>query len=603
MTKLEGIIYKAFDNFVVFRGYAPIDVLAIVSKKPDAYQRVPNDEHKRDIIRFLDKGEYTYFPELVLAYRGDKLKELISSIQSQDDIDFEAEQYVKGLKVLKERVPYSGYRARHAQLDIDTGVLMRVDGNHRLEPFTSDNDWWWYFVQEKEPDGYSELELNQWKNQKIKGFRDRIGEIIVPFSIVISDIETANKFEASIFNNINFKQLPLKQEKNIQNIYNFLKDSEELGVAHALTMTLIDLVEKEHFKGLEYLTKKGNDDDVFRTACFKIANILIEKKRKIQGKEIVEINDEIEKIRKKMNELDNNLTIQKDSKEKKVSGGRKLPKAELDKLDKNIENIENDIVAKMRLTEKYKIKLGRLENFEKKAENVDAIEIAIQSLRTIYAKMDKDIGNLSLLTTLVYYKLLDESKFNSFVDWILRNGINKIPVNDELPTHDANSLVDLFERVYEAKRKEIFISMHFRDSQSEMIYEKVIQTIEKFNRNKGYDISIIPIRVDQTIKPSAFTIPEEILRAIENSSLIIADLSSGNINVYHEVGYATGIAKAKGIEPPVILLYKTDTESNKDNDIDKFIGFNLRSTSQLRFTTYKELTDELTKRLEVYFEI
>lgn len=55
MEKLEGIIYKAFENFVVFRGYAPIELLAKVSKRPEAYQRFPNDEHKRDIVDFLKK--------------------------------------------------------------------------------------------------------------------------------------------------------------------------------------------------------------------------------------------------------------------------------------------------------------------------------------------------------------------------------------------------------------------------------------------------------------------------------------------------------------------------------------------------------------------
>ena len=55
MAKLEGIIYKAVENFVVFRGYAPIGVLAEVSKRPDAYQRTSEDEHKRDIIKFLKK--------------------------------------------------------------------------------------------------------------------------------------------------------------------------------------------------------------------------------------------------------------------------------------------------------------------------------------------------------------------------------------------------------------------------------------------------------------------------------------------------------------------------------------------------------------------
>ena len=55
MAKLEGIIYKAFENFVVFRGYAPIGVLAEVSKRPEAYQRIADEEHKREIIRFLKK--------------------------------------------------------------------------------------------------------------------------------------------------------------------------------------------------------------------------------------------------------------------------------------------------------------------------------------------------------------------------------------------------------------------------------------------------------------------------------------------------------------------------------------------------------------------
>jgi len=392
--------------------------------------------------------------------------------------------------------------------------------------------------------------------------RTRISKIIIPYCVIFTNNEVADKSEAGIFNNINFKQLPLKQEKNIQNIQKYLRETEELGYAHNLTMKLIDLAKNGHFKGIEHLNPKGNDDDVYRTACYKIATLLIEKKPQIE-KEKIDIENKIKK-----NELENNET--------------------------NINNM---------LMEKYKNKLNKLNNFTVKAENLDKIEIEIQSLQTIYAKMDDKIGNLSLLTTLVYYKLLDESKFNSFVDWILRNGINKIPVSDELPTHDANSLIGLFERVYEAKRKEIFISMKFEDTQSKLIYEKVKQTIDEFNKNKGLDISITQIRIDKKIKPCAFTIPEEILTAIENSGLIIADLSSSNINVYHEIGYAMGIARARGIEPSVILLYKTNTEFNKDTDVDKFIGFNLRSTSQLRFTTDEELTGGLTKWLEVYFEI
>ena len=50
MAKLEGIIYKAFGNYVVLRGYAPIGDVAKISKKPKAYQREANELHKKEII-------------------------------------------------------------------------------------------------------------------------------------------------------------------------------------------------------------------------------------------------------------------------------------------------------------------------------------------------------------------------------------------------------------------------------------------------------------------------------------------------------------------------------------------------------------------------
>lgn len=156
MAKLEGTIYKAFENFIVFRGYAPIGILAKVSKRPETNQRMVNDSHKRDIIKFLKKKEYTYFPELVLAYRGADLISLINELHGKDDVEYNAETYVKGLKLLKEIVPVSGYRARHAQLQIDDDTLLRMDGNHRLEPFDDSDDWWSSFIEEESPSDYSD---------------------------------------------------------------------------------------------------------------------------------------------------------------------------------------------------------------------------------------------------------------------------------------------------------------------------------------------------------------------------------------------------------------------------------------------------------------
>jgi hypothetical protein len=610
MEKLEGIIYKAFDNFVVFRGYAPIEMLAKVSRRPEEYQRFPDDEHKRNIVHFLKNGEFKYFPELVLAYRGDNLKEFIRSLQGKDDVDFNASEYVRGLRVLKERVPYSGYRARHAQLEIDDKKLLRVDGNHRLEPFSESVEWWKDFIEDEEPEAYSDDELQQWITKRVDDFKSDIGKMIVPFSVVISNNDIADKFEASIFNNINFKQLPLKQEKNIQNIYKFLKDSEELGAAHELTMDLISLVENGHFRGLPFMDihhreqKEGKweqnvqeHDEIYRTICLKLVELLIVKQQETV-KKIEEINKKIEGNKDELSKLETDKKeLERKHGVKTGEGGKLQIKEKIsnnvriqDSLKKNIKNLKN--------------RVDILECFKRGATDLATIEISIQSLRTMYAKFGNNVGNISLFIALVYYHMYDNKMFEDFVNWVMRNGINNIPVNDILPSHKAYSLILLFERVYESSRKKIFISMQFGDPQSEMIYEKIVQTIVKYNTEHNADIEISPIRIDREVSDNLFEIPEAIKDAIGSSSLIIADLSSRNINVYHEIGMAMGAAQAKGIPPSIILLYKTNTQFRDAEEVDEdhFVGFNLRGASQIRFTTYDELTSQLTKKLEKCFE-
>jgi hypothetical protein len=202
----------------------------------DSYQRDSTDSHKRDIITFLYTGKYKYFPEIILAARANNYTDFLTDIGSENDIDPRSRKYVKGLFIKTEYIPMNGHRARHTNYNVGQTKLKRVDGNHRLEPFDMDENWWSGFDKEK------------------------IARMIVPYCVIFTNddaVGVADTFEAGIFNNINFKQLPLKQEKNIQNVHKFLKESEELGSAyHNLTMKLIDLAETEHFKGLAHLTPK-----------------------------------------------------------------------------------------------------------------------------------------------------------------------------------------------------------------------------------------------------------------------------------------------------------------------------------------------------------
>ena len=525
-------------------------------------------------------------------------------------MDFNASEYVKGLRVLKERVPVTSYRARHAQLEIDDKKLLRVDGNHRLEPFSESVEWWKNFIEDEEPEAYSDDELQQWITKRVDDFKSDIGKMIVPFSVVISNNDIADKFEASIFNNINFKQLPLKQEKNIQNIYKFLKDSEELGAAHELTMDLISLVENGHFRGLPFMDihhreqKEGEweqnvqeYDEIYRTICLKLVELLITKQ-----KEAVEKIDEIDKKVKQNNDELSDLETNKKELDRKEKGEKE--KAGEKQIDEESSSYKQSQKALERNINILNNRVDVLTHFRRCATDLASIEISIQSLRTVYAKFGDNVGNISLFIALVYYHMYDNKMFEDFVNWVMRNGINNIPVNDILPSHKASSLISLFERVYESSRKKIFISMQFGDSQSEMIYEKIVQTIIKYNTEHNADIEISPIRIDREVSDNLFEIPEAIKDAIGSSSLIIADLSSRNINVYHEIGMAMGAAQAKGIPPSIILLYKTNTQFRDAEKVDEdhFVGFNLRGASQIRFTTYDELTTQLTKKLEKCFE-
>ena len=108
MAKLEGIIYKAFDNYVALRGYAEIADLAAVSLKSESYQRVASEEHKKKIIQFLNEGKYIYFPDIILACRAENYSLFRTQVGSDDDVDFKDAAFVKGLNVMHEYLPIKG---------------------------------------------------------------------------------------------------------------------------------------------------------------------------------------------------------------------------------------------------------------------------------------------------------------------------------------------------------------------------------------------------------------------------------------------------------------------------------------------------------------
>ena len=67
LMKLNGMLSKIMDNYLCLRGVASIKALAKISEINPDIQRSLLEEHKDEMKDFLEKGEYAYFPEVVLS--------------------------------------------------------------------------------------------------------------------------------------------------------------------------------------------------------------------------------------------------------------------------------------------------------------------------------------------------------------------------------------------------------------------------------------------------------------------------------------------------------------------------------------------------------
>lgn len=609
MAKLEGIIYKAFGNYVVLRGFAPIGDISEISKRPDAYQRNADEQHKVEIIEYLNDLN-AYFPEVTLACRSHRYDELIESIGSDKEVGKDNQQYVKGLRVLSERLPIGRDRARHAYLELnnleDAEKLTRVDGNHRLEPFTSELSWWYQFVDIPE-DIKNETDKERkegWIKYQAEQYRKEISEKIIPFTVIISDAKNANNFEAKIFHDVNFRQLPLREEASLRIISDLkaFDDKEKLGKAYPLALELIAVAKNNTFDSIHWLKNNNDiDKDYYRTACLRVIQLLLNRKTAIKE----DLEEEKNKLSEKEKEADKNKTeLEKLRKQAQSSPKKALQQQEEQK--HKIQRLENE-ARNLDFQQKHiERRVKRLSDYLEKINDISEIKKAITSLGHVYESFEgKEYGNIAFLSAMVYYSLLDKTQLQAFIHWAVRNGINKVNEPDDLSKDSAENLIKMFEQIFQSKKNEVFVSMQFGDSQSELIYEKIVRAIEQFNtKYTGIHLNVYPIRIDRTVESSTYSIQDRILEAIKSCSLIIADLSSKNINVYHEIGYAMGVAQANNLLPNMILLYKEDTEYNEGKqDVDKFVGFNLRNLSQLRFKDYKQLVDGLVERLEKHYEV
>jgi hypothetical protein len=108
-------------------------------------------------------------------------------------------------------------------------------------------------------------------------------------------------------------------------------------------------------------------------------------------------------------------------------------------------------------------------------------------------------------------------------------------------------------------------------------------------------------RVDWFHDGNSYEINDKIIAMMSDCGLLIGNLTHCNPNVYHEVGFVMGKAKAEGKDVANMLLFLDESVAD---DKDKFVGFNLRGIKQLRFNAPEtEFAPALRENVEKFFRL
>lgn len=488
MVKLSGILQYSMGGFLCLRGFASFKMLSAISEPNPEIQRDLIEEHKGEMARFLNQGEYRFFPEVIMSLSltdGKSNFETLELFHYQlqsgktwnrklGDINFDSSQrFFKNQMNSFDPLPrIERMIISHITFDEAKHPVTRIDGNHRMSAAEDVKD-----------------------------------DFLVPYCLLLFRNPKENEqFSRAIFHNINAKQIPLNLEENLKVIL------ESVDV-----FTDTKLKEDPSF-GWKYFMARIVSQKVDFVDYPFINSLIREQKYSF----LVTLFESL---------LTNHIIQEKDS------------------------EIHSFI--------------SELPNIEKALED---------------AKLHSLPRNIAVIGALSYYKLSNNQKYNKFIQWIKQNSIAEAA---ELHISD---LISVYDKVFENTPKSIFMSMWFSDK-TEDTYQTVKDVQSILKRENDIDFQLI--KVDEHPDGYSDDIYHRIVTGIHKSDLVIADLSYGNKNVHHEIGYAQALGKK------VLLLYRI----RDDVDSKTEIGSNISMYDQLRFKNQTELRPKLLKKIKDFYGI
>ena len=191
---LRGILARSFDNILCLRGFATLGDLEELSFPDENYQREEIELHSKDIAAFLESGEYTFFPEVILGgslgglgFSDEDVKALYQSVDLGNAFKLKnignvsVSTFVKKFKNGMQ----SDLHVTGSFYKLGKRMFTRIDGNHRL--------------------------------QAIKHSSERVKKYQAPFCLVLfRDDDEQQRFGRVFFHMINFRSVPISEEQNLK---------------------------------------------------------------------------------------------------------------------------------------------------------------------------------------------------------------------------------------------------------------------------------------------------------------------------------------------------------------------------------------------------
>lgn len=181
------------------------------------------------------------------------------------------------------------------------------------------------------------------------------------------------------------------------------------------------------------------------------------------------------------------------------------------------------------------------------------------------------------------------------MNWVLNNHLHLIE-----KTSSAD-LIAIFDQVLASRKRTIFVSMPFGKPKQDDHYAIIERVCKELSKEYNLKPALKVVRVDWFHDGTSYEINDKIIEMMSDCGLLIGNLTHCKPNVYHEIGFVMGKAKAEGKDVANMLLF---LDESVEEDKDKFVGFNLRGIKQLRFTEQEtKFVPALKENLERFFKL